>query len=704
MSSTINKPKKQTNFTYVWLAIIAGIMIFGYFNGSHSAAEITKRNFLDTLLLSGSVEKVVVVGETVPTAEVYIKADRIEQYRKDPRWENIPEKGAQFYFGLPDAGKFDEEVKAKLDTSKYPRSVEVKYVDGEGSWQSMLLNFLPLILIVAFTIFIFKRVGSGGGGGGSGGGGVFSVGKAKARLFDKDNDTKVTFKDVAGLEEAKIEVMEVVDFLKKPEKYKELGGKIPKGALLVGPPGTGKTLLAKAVAGEADVPFFSISGSDFVEMFVGVGASRVRDLFRQAKEKAPCIVFIDEIDAIGRARGKNSGFSSNDERENTLNQLLTEMDGFGTNAGVIILAATNRADILDKALLRAGRFDRQINVDLPEVSERQEIFDVHLKKLKLDPSVKSKFFSRQTPGFSGADIANVCNEAALIAARADKKLVEKQDFLDAIDRIIGGLERKSKVFKPIEKKTIAFHEAGHATVSWFLEHANPLLKVTIIPRGKALGAAWYLPDERHISTKEQMMHEMASLLGGRVSEEINFSHVSSGALNDLERTTKQAYAMVAYYGMSDKVGMLSYYDSSGNSEMNFNKPYSEKTAETIDAEVKALINECYEMARKTLLDNKEGLDKLANLLLEKEVIFTEDLENIFGKRPFEVETIATELNDELEKEELEEKEEANNVETSLENTMTQETKTDAPCKNEAECESEDKADDQSEPKTNKTVE
>ena len=666
MSNTIKKPVKQNNFTYVWFAIIAAILIFGYFNGSNSSAEITKKNFLDSMLLSGNVEKVVVVGKTIPTAEIFIKQDRVEQYKKDPRWTNIPDKGAQFHLGLPDAASFDVEVTEKLESSKYPRNVQVTFADGESSWQNILFNFLPLILIIVFTVFIFKRMSSGGNGG-SGGGGVFSVGKAKARLFDKDNDTKVKFKDVAGLQEAKVEIMEVVDFLKKPEKYKELGGKIPKGALLVGPPGTGKTLLAKAVAGEADVPFFSISGSDFVEMFVGVGASRVRDLFRQAKEKAPCIVFIDEIDAIGRARGKNSGFSSNDERENTLNQLLTEMDGFGTNAGVIILAATNRADILDKALLRAGRFDRQINVDLPEISEREAIFDVHMKKLKMDPEVKSKFFSRQTPGFSGADIANVCNEAALIAARADKKLIEKQDFLDAIDRIIGGLERKSKVLKPIEKRTIAFHEAGHATVSWFLEHANPLLKVTIIPRGKALGAAWYLPDERHITTREQMTHEMASLLGGRISEEITFNHVSSGALNDLERTTKQAYAMVAYYGMSEKVGTLSYYDSTGNSEMSFNKPYSEKTGETIDLEVKNLINECYKLAHKTLMDNKEGLDKLANLLLEKEVIFTEDLETIFGKRPFETETVVEDENVETEQIEKDEVTEETIVEATTNN-------------------------------------
>ena len=455
-------------------------------------------------------------------------------------------------------------------------------------------------------------------------------------MFDKDANVNITFKDVAGLEEAKVEIMEIVDFLKNPGKYSDLGGKIPKGALLVGPPGTGKTLLAKAVAGEANVPFFSISGSDFVEMFVGVGASRVRDLFRQAKEKAPCIVFIDEIDAIGRARSKNVGYSSNDERENTLNQLLTEMDGFGTNAGVIVLAATNRADILDKALLRAGRFDRQINVELPDLKERREIFDVHLKNLKLDPKLDRDFLARQTPGFSGADIANVCNEAALIAARNNKKQVEKEDFLSAIDRIIGGLERKNKIIIPSEKRTIAYHEAGHATVSWVLEHANPLIKVTIIPRGKALGAAWYLPEERQITTKEQMLDEMAAILGGRASELLNFGKVSTGALNDLERVTKQAYAMVAYYGMSSEVGNLSFYDSTGQNDMALTKPYSERTAQEIDAEVKKLIDGAFQRSLETLEKHRAGLTQLAELLLEREVIFAEDLEKIFGKRKGEI--------------------------------------------------------------------
>ena len=469
------------------------------------------------------------------------------------------------------------------------------------------------------------------------------VGKARAQEIDQsDPQRRITFKDVAGLEEAKVEVMEIVDFLKNANKYRELGAKIPKGALLVGPPGTGKTLLAKAVAGEANVPFLSISGSDFVEMFVGVGASRVRDLFDQAKQKAPCIVFIDEIDAIGRARGKNAGFSGNDERENTLNQLLTEMDGFQTNAGVIILAATNRADILDKALMRAGRFDRQIEVGLPELHERKEIFDVHLRRLKLDPDLDREFLAKQTPGFSGADIANVCNEAALIAARHNKSFVSKEDFLAAVDRIIGGLERKNKVVTPYERRTIAYHEAGHATVSWLLEHANPLVKVTIIPRGKALGAAWYLPEERHLTTRDQMMHEMASTLAGRVSEQIFFDHLSTGALNDLERVTKQAYAMVVYYGMSDKVGTISYYDSTGQSDMAFTKPYSEETAQSIDNEVKTLIAEAYAMAERVINENREGLERLAELLLEREVVFTEDVERIFGKRKKDIEREAAE--------------------------------------------------------------
>jgi cell division protease FtsH len=489
---------------------------------------------------------------------------------------------------------------------------------------------LPIFLLVAVWLFIFRRMSAGSGGGAAGN--IFNVGKSKARIFDKDSHVKIDFKDVAGLEEAKMEIKEIVDFLKNPMKYTELGGKIPKGALLVGPPGTGKTLLAKAVAGEANVPFFSISGSDFVEMFVGVGASRVRDLFKQAKEKAPCIVFIDEIDAVGRARGKNPNFGANDERENTLNQLLTEMDGFDTNTGVIILAATNRADVLDRALLRAGRFDRQIHVELPDLKERKEIFKVHLRPLKLQKNLDLDFLSKQTPGFSGADIANVCNEAALIAARGNKKVVGRQDFLDAIDRIVGGLEKKNKIITLEEKKTIAYHEAGHATTSWLLEHANPLVKVTIIPRGKALGAAWYLPEERQITTTEQLLDEMCSALGGRASEEINFEKISTGALNDLERVTKQAYAMVSYFGMSDKVGNLSFYDSTGQGEFSFNKPYSEKTAEVIDEEVNRIIEEQYERAKKILRENMGGLTKLANQLLEKEVIFSEDLEKIFGPR------------------------------------------------------------------------
>jgi cell division protease FtsH len=467
------------------------------------------------------------------------------------------------------------------------------------------------------------------------GGQIFNIGKSKAKIFDKENaEVKVDFKDVAGLEEAKVEIKEIVDFLKKPEKYTTLGGKIPKGALLVGPPGTGKTLLAKAVAGEAHVPFFSMSGSDFVEMFVGVGASRVRDLFKQAKEKSPCIIFIDEIDAIGRARGKNANFGSNDERENTLNQLLTEMDGFGTNSGVIILAATNRADILDRALLRAGRFDRQIHVELPDLNERKEIFKVHMRPLtKLGPNVNAEFLAKQTPGFSGADIANVANEAALIAARQDKDKVEKQDFLDAIDRIIGGLEKRNKIISPDEKKTIAYHEAGHATVSWILEHANPLIKVTIVPRGQALGAAWYLPEERQLTTKEQMLDEMCSALGGRAAEELFFGRISTGALNDLEKVTKQSYAMVSYFGMSEKIGNRSYYDSTGQNEYSFGKPYSEDTAKVIDEEAKRIIDEAYERAKELLLKYKKGHNELGDLLLEREVLFAEDLEKVLGPRP-----------------------------------------------------------------------
>lgn len=635
MANNMMVPKPRINMMWLWAFLLGGVVLWSMFGqGSTAPKEVSPQTFWQTLLPSGDLEKVVVVNKE--SAELFLNDSAIEKYRKVEDYKYIPDAGPHFYFSIGDLQTFEQnfEHATAADTlGAKPRSAKtaLKFEKRDGGFMELFWSAFPLILMVAFFIFLIRRMNSGGGSGG--GNSMFNVGKSKARLFDKDNDQKVTFKDVAGLEEAKVEVMEVVDFLKNPDKYKELGGKIPKGALLVGPPGTGKTLLAKAVAGEANVPFFSISGSDFVEMFVGVGASRVRDLFVQAKTKAPCIVFIDEIDAIGRARSKNGGFSSNDERENTLNQLLTEMDGFGTNAGVIILAATNRADILDKALLRAGRFDRQIHVDLPEKREREAIFNVHLERIKLDPSLDREFLAKQTPGFSGADIANTCNEAALIAARASKSCVEKQDFLDAIDRIVGGLERKSKVFKAVEKRTIAFHEAGHATVSWFLEHANPLLKVTIIPRGRALGAAWYLPDERQITTKEQMMHELASLLGGRASEELTFGQISSGALNDLERTTKQAYAMTAFYGMSDKIGNRSYFDSAG-SEMTFSKPYSEQTAQQIDDEVKALIDQCYNMAKSILADHQEGLNRLGEMLLEREVIFNEDLETVFGKRPF----------------------------------------------------------------------
>ncbi|KAI4469293.1 atp-dependent protease [Holotrichia oblita] len=544
----------------------------------------------------------------------------------------MPATGVQVTYNIPSVEIFDRDLEAVKAESG--QEVKVYYESRRNVWGEMLLTILPFALIIGVWLLIMRNMSRGSAGAG---GGIFNVGKAKAQMFDKDSTVKTTFKDVAGLEEAKVEIMEVVEFLRNPQKYKDLGGKIPKGVLLVGPPGTGKTLLAKAVAGEANVPFFSISGSDFVEMFVGVGASRVRDLFRQAKEKAPCIVFIDEIDAIGRARSRNVGFSSNDERENTLNQLLTEMDGFGTNSGVIVLAATNRADILDKALMRAGRFDRQIEVGLPELNERREIFDVHLRGLKLAPDLDRDFLAKQTPGFSGADIANVCNEAALIAARKSKNFIDKQDFLDAIDRIVGGLERKSVIITPEEKRMIAFHEAGHATVSWKLENANPLLKVTIIPRGKALGAAWYLPDERHLTTREQFMDEMAAALGGRASELINFNKLSTGAMNDLEKVTKAAYAMVAYYGMGSKTGNISYYDSTGQNDMSFTKPYSEKTAQEIDYEVRTIIDEAMEMAKKTLEDNREGLTRLAELLLEREVIFTEDVERILGKRKKDVE-------------------------------------------------------------------
>ena len=617
--------KPKINILWIYAMIVLVIIGWNFFGTKGTTQEITWPTVKNTMLDSSEVQRVVVVNDKL--VEVYLKEDALERYKTIPKYKSIPTTGPQFEFRIGSLEKFESDFEIAQQDIPESERVALEFEERRSMWGDFLTSVLPFVIIIVIWIFLMRSMSRGGGGGG---GNVFSVGKAKAQVFDKENSVKVNFKDVAGLEEAKVEIMEIVDFLKNPKKYSDLGGKIPKGALLVGPPGTGKTLLAKAVAGEANVPFFSISGSDFVEMFVGVGASRVRDLFRQAKEKAPCIVFIDEIDAIGRARSRNGGFSSNDERENTLNQLLTEMDGFGTNAGVIILAATNRADILDKALLRAGRFDRQIHVELPDIKEREEIFQVHLKKIKLEPNFKVDFLAKQTPGFSGADIANVCNEAALIAARKNKKQVEKQDFLDAIDRIIGGLERKNKIITKEEKRAIAFHEAGHATVSWLLEYANPLIKVTIIPRGRALGAAWYLPEERQITTEEQLLHEMSSILGGRASEELTFGKISTGALNDLERVTKQAYAMIAYYGMSSKVGNISYYDSSGTE--TFTKPYSEKTAEEIDQEVKALVQKAYEQAKEVLTTHKKGLHELAELLLEKEVVFAEDLERIFGKR------------------------------------------------------------------------
>lgn len=629
---TGNKPK----FSIYWVYILIALSFFAinYLSIGGKPEKTDWATFQNSMMMNGDVKKVVLISNQ-QKVEVYIKEDKLNS----PKYKNLFDKGLNsvsksgphYVFntgeGFGDQFKVANEELAKKGLPKVPMEWDTR----KDIFGDLLTWVLPIVIIVAFWLFIFRRM-SGGAGGGAGN--IFNVGKSKAQIFDKDTTAKIDFKDVAGLEEAKLEIKEIVDFLKKPKKYTELGGKIPKGALLVGPPGTGKTLLAKAVAGEANVPFFSISGSDFVEMFVGVGASRVRDLFKQAKEKAPCIIFIDEIDAIGRARGRNPNFGANDERENTLNQLLTEMDGFATNTGVIILAATNRADILDRALLRAGRFDRQIHVELPDLNERKEIFRVHLRPIKFEKDLDVDFLSRQTPGFSGADIANVCNEAALIAARRDKKQVEKQDFLDAIDRIVGGLEKKNKIISQAEKKTIAYHEAGHATISWMLEHASPLVKVTIIPRGKSLGAAWYLPEERQITTTEQMMDELIATLGGRAAEDITFGKISTGALNDLERVTKQAYAMVAYFGMSKKIGNLSYYDSTGQSEYAFTKPYSEKTSETIDKEVNEIIDQAYTKAKDLLREHHDGLERLASQLLEKEVIFSEDLETIFGKRKF----------------------------------------------------------------------
>ena len=639
MTTKGNSNKPRVNMprpSFMWVYGILGALIIGWalFGQSDDTPLPSDWSTVGQMVEAGEVEKIEIFNRD--QARVYLTKEAVEKYRTDPddkRFHRMPARGVQLVFTIGSVDSFREDLRDAEQQSG--QQVPVVYENKTNDWTNILVNLLPWVLIIGVWIFLMRSMARGAGGGA--GGGIMNVGKAKAQVFDKDNSKRVTFKDVAGLEEAKVEIMEIVDFLKKADKYRELGAKIPKGALLVGPPGTGKTLLAKAVAGEANVPFLSISGSDFVEMFVGVGASRVRDLFEQAKQKAPCIVFIDEIDAIGRARGKNAGFSGNDERENTLNQLLTEMDGFQTNTGVIVLAATNRADILDKALMRAGRFDRQIEVGLPDVKEREEIFEVHLRPLKLDPELDRSFLARQTPGFSGADIANVCNEAALIAARHNKKFISKEDFLAAIDRIVGGLERKNKIISDEEKRVIAYHEAGHATVSWILENANPLIKVTIIPRGKALGAAWYLPEERQITTREQIMDELAATLGGRVSEQLTFGVVSTGALNDLERVTKQAYAMVAYYGMSDAIGTISYYDSTGQSDMSFTKPYSELTAQQIDAEAKALISKAYAMAEKVLREHADGLKQLAELLLEREVVFTEDVERIFGKRKKDIE-------------------------------------------------------------------
>ena len=628
------KPQMRRRGSYIWIIYLIFTGALFYLISANTGSNPKNTQWFEVkekMIPQGDIEKITFVSN-LHKAEVFIKKDSLSKYVNKYFSGKAPKSGPHFIFQVSENFNPEEEFeKARLQLpvdNRFTFNTEERK-DYLGTILEWLL--FPMLMFGLLWFLMFRPMQKGMGGNG-GGGGIFNVGKSQAKLYEKDNNVRVTFKDVAGLEEAKVEVMEIVDFLKNPQKYTALGGKIPKGALLVGPPGTGKTLLAKAVAGEANVPFFSISGSDFVEMFVGVGASRVRDLFKQAKEKAPCIVFIDEIDAVGRARSKNVGFSSNDERENTLNQLLTEMDGFGTNSGVIILAATNRADILDKALMRAGRFDRQIHVDLPEQKERLEIFKVHCAKLKLTEGFDIEFLAKQTPGFSGADIANVCNEAALIAARKNKSAIEKQDFLDAIDRIVGGLERRSKIISPQEKRTIAFHEAGHATVSWLLPNANPLLKVTIIPRGSALGAAWYLPEERQITTTEQMMDEMAATLGGRAAEEIINGRISTGALSDLEKVTKQAYAMVTYFGMSDKVGNISFYDSTGSNGYSVGKPYSEKTAELIDTEAKEFIESAHKKALEVLRENMDGFVRLAELLLEKEVIFSEDLENIFGKR------------------------------------------------------------------------
>jgi len=642
------KSKNQLpKFNLYWIyGIVAFFMVSMLFTNEMGALskETNRQTLIHEYIKNKDVEKIEII-QNKNIAKVFIKESALSEHRheavSEPLFGEGLNKGPHYFIKIGTSEVFETKVEEAQEQFRFTENerVQIFYNNEQSLWDSVW-SWMPFIFLIGIWLFFMRRMSGGGGASGGPGSQIFNIGKSQAQLYDKDTEVKTTFEDVAGLEGAKEEVQEIVNFLKNPEKYTKLGGKIPKGALLVGPPGTGKTLLAKAVAGEAQVPFFSLSGSDFVEMFVGVGASRVRDLFKKAKEKSPAIIFIDEIDAIGRARGKNQMTGSNDERENTLNQLLTEMDGFGTNDHVIVIAATNRADVLDRALVRAGRFDRQIYVDLPELTERKEIFEVHLAPLKTNDTLDVDFLAKQTPGFSGADIANMCNEAALIAARKDKDFVEKQDFLDAVDRIIGGLEKKNKIISKQEREVIAFHEAGHATVSWMLEHAAPLVKVTIVPRGKSLGAAWYLPDERQITTREQMMDEMCAALGGRAAEKIIFGKVSTGALSDLEKVTRQATSMVTVYGLSDKIGNISYYDSSGQNS-NFNKPYSEQTARTIDEEVKALTEEAYAKALQVLADNKESLTKLAEELLTKEVIFREDLETIFGKRPWDKDETVT---------------------------------------------------------------
>ena len=625
---------KRPRFSFMWFWVLVAIVIIGasVFGEPEPQPIEGDWDMVAGLVENGCVERIEVKDKE--NASVYLTKAMVDSLAKDERFKNMPTTGAQIKFNTGgDVQLFQTNIEraeqVAADNGVEASKVKIKYLRSEKGWGEYIVDFLPWVLIIVVWFFIMRGMMRGAGGGG-GGGGIMNVGKARAQMADKNNKDRVTFKDVAGLEEAKVEIMEIVDFLRKADKYKALGAKIPKGALLAGPPGTGKTLLAKAVAGEANVPFLSISGSDFVEMFVGVGASRVRDLFEQAKKVAPCIVFIDEIDAIGRARGKNSGFSGNDERENTLNQLLTEMDGFQTNAGVIVLAATNRVDILDKALMRAGRFDRQIEVGLPDVKERKEIFDVHLRKLKLDSKLDREFLAKQTPGFAGADIANVCNEAALIAARNDKEYVTQEDFLAAIDRIVGGLERRNMPMTEKERRSTAIHEAGHATVMWRLKNCDPVLKITIIPRGRSLGATWYLPEERVNHNVEHFMHKLAGLLGGRIAEQMLLDVTSTGAVNDLERTTKTAYAMVAYYGMSPKVGNISFYDATGQRDM-FTKPFSERTAELIDDEVRRIVDEAVALTSQIIDEERENIERLADMLIEKETIFSEDVETILGK-------------------------------------------------------------------------